>query len=52
MTPPVDQMNGMSPFTTPSSMMSALSVGSHSEAIDCASWKTTTATMRGHAGRR
>ena len=29
-----------------------VSVGSISDAIDCASWKTTTARMRGHAGLR
>ena len=42
----------MSPVTTPLSMMSALSVGSMSEAMDCASWKTTTARMSPHAGVR
>ena len=52
MTPPVDQMYGMSPLTTPLSMMSALSVGSMSDAIDCASWNTTTARTSGHAGAR
>ena len=37
--PPRLRMTPVSPLATPSSMMSAFSVGRYSDAMDCASWK-------------
>ena len=52
MTMPTRRMYSVSPTATPWSMMSALRVGRKSEAIDCASWKRTTATRSGQCGFR
>ena len=51
-TPPMRRMYSVSPFATPWSMMSAFRVGRYSEAMDCASWKTTTASSSRRCGRR
>src|SRR5687768_16756387 len=42
----------MSPFATPWSMMSAFRVGRYRDAMDCASWKTTTASSSSRCGLR
>ena len=50
--PPRLRMTPVSPLATPSSMMSAFSVGRYRDAMDCASWKTTTAISSCRCGRR
>ncbi|GAP60342.1 hypothetical protein AHiyo1_38470 [Arthrobacter sp. Hiyo1] len=49
---PVPRMYPVSPLATPSSMMSAFSVGKYSDAMDCANWKMTTAISSRRCGRR
>ncbi len=49
---PTRRMYPVSPFATPSSMMSAFRVGRYRDAMDCASWKTTTASSSPRCGRR
>ena len=50
--PPRLRMTPVSPLATPSSMMSAFSVGRYRDAMDCASWKITTAISSCRCGRR
>ncbi len=50
MTIPTCSTYPVSPFATPLSMMSAVSRGRYSDAIDCANWNTTTATSSGQCG--